>query len=112
MNSPELGDQSFYQNSEEVYDLKVAALSLLFESPVISREVQMEIQDIFNKAHIEKSFLVSQLSHFLSKKNQKIFDADALMKQGHTLKESVVINALNLSDEDKALLEWYQEVRA
>ena len=77
----------------------------------ISREVQMQIKDIFDKVHIEKHYLILGLSDYLMKKNPKIFEGDTLMKQGHELATSRSINALGLSIEDIALLEWFQQVR-
>lgn len=52
-----------------------------------------------------------QLSDYLAHKNPKIFEADNLMKQGHELGKSASIASLQLSDEDVALLEWFQQVR-
>lgn len=110
--TPEQNKKPLDENLAEMYDLKIAAGQLLFESHTISRQVQMEIKDILNKVHIDRLYLLEQLAHYLRNKNPKIFEADTLTKQGHTLNESASIKALNLSDEDKALLEWYQQVRA
>lgn len=109
--TPEQNKKPLDENLAEMYDLKIAALQLLHESPTISREVQMQIKDIFDKAHIEKYSLLLQLANYLRGKNPNIFVADTYTKQGHELRKSEIIADLNLSNEDKALLEWYQQVR-
>lgn len=110
-NGPEIKREGLDENLQDVYDLKVAALELLLGSHDISREVQMQIKDIFDKVHLERSLLVQQLADYLSKKNPKIFEVDTLMKQGHGINDSMSINQLQLSGEDKSLLEWFQQVR-
>lgn len=110
--NPETKHPDLDQDIQEVHEIKTAAMELLFSSHVISREVQMQLKDIFDKAHVQKIYLMRQLSDYLAHKNSKIFEADNLMKQGHELGKSASIALLQLSDEDMALLEWFQQVRA
>jgi hypothetical protein len=100
------------ENEQGVQELKTVALELLLESEAISSEVKMEIGDIFNKVHKEKQYLLLQLAQYLTKKNPKIFEADTLIKNGHNLSQSQRIAVLGLNNEEKALLEWFQQVRA
>lgn len=111
MNNQEPNKPTLDENLQEIHDLKVAALGMLLESHEITRETQMKIKDIFDSAHIEKYYLIRQLSDYLYNKNPKIFKADDLTKQGHVLGKSASIDALSLNTEDTALLEWFQQVR-
>jgi hypothetical protein len=96
---------------DEVHQLKLAGLGLLYELTDVSREVQMQIKDIFDKPHIQKHFLIVQLVDYLDGKNPNILKADALIKQGHELGKSVTINEFELSSEEIQLLEWFRQVR-
>jgi hypothetical protein len=111
MSNQEPNVPTLDNNLQEIHDLKVAALGMLLESHEIKRETQMQLKDIFDSAHIDKYYLLRQLADYLSKRNPKLFEADNLMKQGHEMGKSVSIANLNLSAEDSALLEWYQQVR-
>lgn len=96
---------------DEIHQLKLAGLSLLFELTDVSREVQMQIKDIFDKPHIQKHFLIVQLVDYLDGKNPNILKADDLIKQGHGLGKSVLIDEFKLSSEEIQLLEWFRQIR-
>ncbi|MEZ4195252.1 MAG: hypothetical protein R3B53_02530 [Candidatus Paceibacterota bacterium] len=92
-------------------ELKVVGLSLLLDLNNISREVKMHINNIFDKQHSQKHFLIGQLIDYLENKNRNILKADDLIKQGHELEKSVLIGELGLTSEDRELLEWFRQIR-
>jgi hypothetical protein len=110
-NNTDTNQPALDENLQEVYELKIVAREMLLGSELISRPVQIEIEDIINKIHVEKHNLILGLADYLRKKNPKIFDVDHLTKQGHEIGKSASIDALGLSKEDLALLEWFQQVR-
>ena len=111
MGNQEPNKETLDTNLQEVHDIKVAALGMLLESHEITRETQMQLKDIFDRVQIEKLNLIRQLADYLDKKNPKILEADTLMKRGHEIGKSTSLASLNLSTEDTALLEWFQQVR-
>ncbi len=96
---------------KEIIELKSAGLSLLLELKEVSQEVKVQIKDIFDETHTQKHFLIGQLVDFLKEKNSSIFKADELIKNGHELGKSALINALALSPEDIELLQWFRQIR-
>ncbi len=112
MNTFEAGGQA--TKYEWLNETEIAALELLNELPHVSPEIKQEIIDIFNNFNRRDNTDTNlfPIAGVIYKKNPAIFKADTLMKQGHELGKSVSIAALNLSDEDIVLLEWYQQLRA
>jgi hypothetical protein len=111
MDNQEPGRPTLDQNLQEIYNLKIAAMGMLLDSRDITPETRQQLKDIFDEAHTEKSYLLTHLANYLSKKNPKIFEADNLTRLSHEIGKSASINNLHLSAEDTALLEWFQQVR-